>query len=413
MKDQAQLIGERRRAGRAVALQLGLVELDEVLGLAPGAIVELVEPLGRRPGQRRHHGADVRAERGRLDAGDDAALALPGARGVSCLGMGAADWRPLLRPHHRAGVRCCGDGGVSAQRRVHGQTEEEVDAGGLAPVHQLGPGVMTIAAQQDAGVRPVAADAPDQAAHMSARLGSGRRFGRAQNESDGAFRLGFIDMDGREAALAVKAVPERKLLLAMGGVEGVVDIQRDRCGRGGVAVAIEIDHRVAQADRRAQIRRVLPAAHRRLAGEAQLRLGRPADRHLEGRVMAQRIQIVGVLVSRADRQHARPQNIGQRMRRPRRIAPIRDQPRQSVRDPQAALRLSQKHHAAIRGDATAIEGGADFLAGEGWKRGEFECRIGHGGGAIPVRCEGWLRHPILNACSVAYATVASLESLRR
>ena len=47
MKDQAELVGGGGHAGGAVAFELGLVQLDHVLGLTSGAIVKLVKPFGR------------------------------------------------------------------------------------------------------------------------------------------------------------------------------------------------------------------------------------------------------------------------------------------------------------------------------------------------------------------------------
>ena len=51
-----------------------------------------------------------------------------------------------------------------------------------------------------------------------------------------------------------------------------------------------------------------------------------------------------------------------------RIARVRDHARQPLGDPEPALGLGQKHHTTVRGQAPAIEGGSDLLAGHGWKR---------------------------------------------
>jgi len=51
---------------------------------------------------------------------------------------------------------------------------------------------------------------------------------------------------------------------------------------------------------------------------------------------------------------------------PVRIALVWDYPGEVVRDAEAALRLGEEHHAAIRGDPSAIEGGADLLACYRW-----------------------------------------------
>ena len=63
-------------------------------------------------------------------------------------------------------------------------------------------------------------------------------------------------------------------------------------------------------------------------------------------------------------------------------------------EPEAALGLGQEQHAAVRRDPSAVEGGTDFLAAEGWNRREDGGRIGHGGGAVSVQRTGWLRYPV-------------------
>ena len=54
-------------------------------------------------------------------------------------------------------------------------------------------------------------------------------------------------------------VKQRQLLMAVHGIGGVVDIERDRLGRASATLAPQIHHGPHQPDQRAQIRRVLPA----------------------------------------------------------------------------------------------------------------------------------------------------------
>ena len=51
----------------------------------------------------------------------------------------------------------------------------------------------------------------------------------------------------------------------------------------------------------------------------------------------------------------------------RRIADVRNAAREPFGDPEPALGQRQQHDAAVRSDPTAIEGGADFLAGAAGK----------------------------------------------
>jgi hypothetical protein len=80
--------------------------------------------------------------------------------------------------------------------------------------------------------------------------------------------------------------------------------------------------------------------------------------------------------------HAGAEHIDKAVHDPRRIAPIRQHPGQIVGQTETPLGHRQKHHAPVRGQATAIEGSCDFLGVNGWKR-EWQNRIiGHGGRGV-------------------------------
>ena len=152
---EAYLVGERRPATGAVGGQLGLVQLDQVLGLAAGTVQGVVEPLGAATREVGDHVANVQPLRGGLDARRHASL------------RSARTWR-------RSGSRCSGarspprpsarrtrtSSAASSTRAVkHGvarQAEDIVDAVGLAPSHHFGTAVMAIAPDGQLRARPVA-----------------------------------------------------------------------------------------------------------------------------------------------------------------------------------------------------------------------------------------------------------------
>ncbi len=57
---------------------------------------------------------------------------------------------------------------------------------------------------------------------------------------------------------------------------------------------------------------------------------------------------------------------------------LRDQPRQPLGNPEAPFRQGQQHHIAVRGEATAVEGGCDFLPSDGWKAEARDRIVDHG-----------------------------------
>ncbi len=91
------------------------------------------------------------------------------------------------------------------------------------------------------------------------------------------------------------------------------------------------------------------------------------------------IEIVGIFIAAGDGEHAGAQDVGDAVRHQQRIARVGDQRRQPIGDPDASLRRSQQHHAAIGGEASAIERRGDFLASDGWKAERLNRIVGHGG----------------------------------
>src|SRR6202165_1222072 len=89
VENEADLVGERRTAARAIGGELCLMQLDQILGLAARAIQAVVDPLGRADIEAGDDEADVEAERGRLNTGDGAPFAIPGLCLVARLGIAA------------------------------------------------------------------------------------------------------------------------------------------------------------------------------------------------------------------------------------------------------------------------------------------------------------------------------------
>src|SRR5450432_168173 len=126
VENEADLVGERRAAAGAVGGELGLVQFDQVLGLSAGAIETVVNPLGRADAQAGDDVTDVEPLFGRLDAGDDAALAMPGPGGMA--GLGIAAHHGLVVDRAFGSNRVGGLVDLSGERLGAGQAEDIVDA---------------------------------------------------------------------------------------------------------------------------------------------------------------------------------------------------------------------------------------------------------------------------------------------
>ena len=166
----------------------------------------------------------------------------------------------------------------------------------------------------------------------------------------------------------MEPVPERQLLLAVCRIERVVDIEHHRRGRLDVAGAIDIHHLAPDTDQRAQVRRILPTRHRRLTGEPDRLSGSLAERHHEGRVVPQGIEIIGVFVPTGDGQHTCPENVRDAVQYTRRVPPIRDQGGDAIHDAKPQFGLREQQNTGIRRDRSTVKRGSDFLRSNGWKR---------------------------------------------
>ena len=205
------------------------------------------------------------------------------------------------------------------------------------------------------------------------------RLAGAQDDRDGTALLGVVDVDRQKAALVIVGVEQRKLLMAVRHVAGVVDVEGDARRRRCVGGHPLVDERVGQANDVLQPGRVFEPRQGRLRAQVAPAVGQPAAGELEGRIGAQDVEIVGVLVAAADRKHPGADHVGDRMGDARGIAPIGNAARQTLGYAQTPLRHRQQHHAAVRGHPPAVERGCDFLALDGWKREQRNRIVSHGG----------------------------------
>ena len=86
---------------------------------------------------------------------------------------------------------------------------------------------MTVATDGQPRGRPMAADAAHQATQMTADFVSRWCFAGPQQHRDRTRGGGLVDVDRQEAAFVVMGVEQRKLLVAMHDIDGVIDVQRD------------------------------------------------------------------------------------------------------------------------------------------------------------------------------------------
>jgi hypothetical protein len=170
------------------------------------------------------------------------------------------------------------------ERDIAGQPKNVIDAVVFAPRHRLLATIMAIAAHSDASVRPVPADAADQAAEQLANLHTRWRLAGPQDHDNRSPGRRIVDMDRQEAALIIMSVPLRQLLMAVHNVDRVIDIQHHGPGRLLVTPAPDIDQGIGEADDLAQRWCILPTRDSWLRAEVRSAVGQPTASKFEGRI---------------------------------------------------------------------------------------------------------------------------------
>ncbi len=164
-----------------------------------------------------------------------------------------------------------------------------------------------------------------------------RGFSRPQEHRHGLSRRRLVNVYRYEAVAAVMGVEERQLLAAVGPVLGVVGDRHQLARRLIEVVAEQREHRRHHPRERDRARQIFQPSLGRLRAQIAPGFLQPPHRHLEGRVLSQRAEIVGVRITRRNRQRQKPDHLGQ-----------------PVNDPIRRTRVL-RHRAKPIGKAAAVE----------------------------------------------------------
>ena len=144
-------------------------------------------------------------------------------------------------------------------------------------------------------------------------------------------------------------------------VESVVDIEHDALRHLTERGAVLVDQHPSEPQQRPHVGEVFQPRDGRLRAQLVLR-GQPVERQLEHRVAAQKIGVVGVLVTSRDHQHAEADDLGQAMLNPLRRARVFQTGGQAVGQSKPMLDLAQGQQSAFRGQSAAVEASDHGLA---------------------------------------------------
>src|SRR5262249_22562214 len=179
--------------------------LDQVLGLSAGAVDLLIEMLGIAVPQRGDEVANINASSqhvvfvtgARFDPSHHPSLLVPRLGRVARLPKATQNLGLVQGPAQPAIIGSGFDQAI--ERDIAGQPKTVIDAVVFAPRHRLLATIMAIAARSDASVRPVPADAADQAAEQLANLHPRWRLAGPQDHDNRSPGRRIVDMDRQEA----------------------------------------------------------------------------------------------------------------------------------------------------------------------------------------------------------------------
>ena len=252
---------------------------------------------------------------------------------------------------------------------VAGKSEDIEDMMSVAEGEHFGRGIMGIAPHHDDDLRPGFPDTGDDALEDGADFCAGGSPARTEDSGDEIAALSFEDEHGLEAEFVIIAVEERHLLVAMGGVVGIIEVQDDMVGRSFVRGDKEVNQSISQAAQVFGGDSILQAGKRGLTG--QVLFGRkPVAGCFEGGVQPEGVGVVGVCVSAGDLEDALENQVTERMGDVTGMTGIVNGANEMIRQSDTVGDFPQFKHPGIGSDLLAGEIHDHFFPGNTckWKR---------------------------------------------
>lgn len=152
-------------------------------------------------------------------------------------------------------------------------------------------------------------DATDDVTQDSLDLLARWPLARAQQRQHGPAGRRLENLDRLEAIAAGMCVEQCKLLLSVHCIVGVIDVEHDAARHALKTGTEQIDQFKPHARKLPPARGVLQARERRLPHQLGARHRQPSACHLQGRIAAQQIKVIAVLMATGNREHPRPRHV--------------------------------------------------------------------------------------------------------
>lgn len=351
MKEEPELIGLEPVAGSPVGEKVSLMVFDHQFHPPAVAVNHLVNDAARPALQVRHHEPEVHSQGVVFGLDDDPARFLPACRSVGKLPeeadrLALESVAPFGFFHQR--------GRLLAQHRVRRQPQGILQVLRLAELDNLRRGVMRIGPQQNPHPRPGFPDFPDHPLDNRHDLLAGGPFARPQDCRPKLPAFPLVEVNRQITILIVEGVEKSHLLMAMSRIFGSVNIEDNPERRSPIRVDEDVHQHVGDAVKICPRNRVLQPGERRLAGQRRL-LRKPLASHLQGRVLAQRLGVIGVLVAASDLENPLLEQIEQRMPDVTGMAAVVKDLSHTVKKPHPALDFPKEEHAGVGRDLAAVK----------------------------------------------------------
>lgn len=177
------------------------------------------------------------------------------------------------------------------------------------------------------------------------------RFGHGPHQPP----LAVKDHNRLEAVLIVIRVEQAQLLVAMDGIEGVVDIQHDPLRRARKRRAEEANHFMSHPEQRPQVGQIFHPRDRGLGAQRRPGLGIMLEGELEGRIIVQITRIVAIFIPRRDHHDPEPDDVFLAVLHLARLTRIGEARRHKTRQVVPAFHLPQERQTGIGTHLSAIE----------------------------------------------------------
>jgi len=379
VQEQAELIGLEPMAGGPVGAKMGLMVLDQKLHRSPLAVELLVDDPRSQSREIRDYETRVGSEGVMLGFDDDPRLFVPAPGSIGELAE-VADRGSLLQEAPLGLLHQVG--GPIAQDRIRRQPQEETQILGPAKIEDLGGGIVRIAPQQDAHVGPGLANLSDDPLEDRHDLLSRGPSPRPQDGGDQLPAPSLVDMDRQITELVVVGVEEGQLLMPVGRVFSIVDVEEDSGRRRPVGVDERVDQGFSDPVEIGPGDGVLQPGERRLAGQG-LVFGKLVAGQLHGRIGAQRVGVVGVLVAAGDLEDSLAEHLPDGMAGIAGMTAVADDLGDPANKAKVAFDFPEEKNAGVGGDLTAVKIGLDLFSPDIFKKKAFGAKIIHGCFLLP------------------------------